>query len=233
MGYALKQAKVPKEKREEQVGEAARILDLERYLDRKPKNLSGGQRQRVAMGRAVVRHPKVFLMDEPLSNLDAKLRVQTRTELADLQARLGVTTVYVTHDQVEAMTMGHRLAVQNFGKLQPVDTPRTLYARPASRFVAGFIGSPAMNIGVRPEHLLAVPEGEGVITGEVVVVEELGSEAFVHIHAEHDDDEHHLLVVRAPGETDHRARRSSVGHVQRLGACVRRRRRPTRRLIPG
>ncbi len=146
MGFALKQAGVPKEQRAEQVREAARILDLEPYLDRKPKNLSGGQRQRVAMGRAIVRSPQVFLMDEPLSNLDAKLRVQTRTELADLQARLGTTMVYVTHDQVEAMTMGHRVAVLKDGLLQQVDAPRILYNAPKNRFVAGFIGSPAMNI---------------------------------------------------------------------------------------
>ena len=126
--------------------EAARILDLEEYLDRKPKNLSGGQRQRVAMGRAIVRHPQVFLMDEPLSNLDAKLRVQTRAELADLQARLGVTTVYVTHDQVEAMTMGHRVAILDYGVMQQVATPGELYRHPANLFVAGFIGSPAMNL---------------------------------------------------------------------------------------
>ncbi len=146
MGFALKQSGVPKAQRMEQVREAARILDLEPYLDRKPKNLSGGQRQRVAMGRAIVRSPQVFLMDEPLSNLDAKLRVQTRTELADLQARLGVTMVYVTHDQVEAMTMGHRVAVLKDGILQQVDAPRTLYNAPVNRFVAGFIGSPAMNL---------------------------------------------------------------------------------------
>ncbi len=146
MGFALKQQKVPKEERAARVAEAARILDLTEYLERKPKNLSGGQRQRVAMGRAIVREPQVFLMDEPLSNLDAKLRVQTRTELADLQARLGVTTVYVTHDQVEAMTMGHRVAVLKDGKLQQVARPRTLYSRPVNRFVAGFIGSPAMNL---------------------------------------------------------------------------------------
>ena len=146
MGFALKQSKVPKEERRRQVEEAARILDLTPYLDRKPKNLSGGQRQRVAMGRAIVRSPQVFLMDEPLSNLDAKLRVQTRAELADLQARLGVTMVYVTHDQVEAMTMGHRVAVLKDGILQQVDAPRTLYNSPKNRFVAGFIGSPAMNI---------------------------------------------------------------------------------------
>ena len=146
MGFALKQQGVPKDSRKQQVQEAARILDLEEYLDRKPKNLSGGQRQRVAMGRAIVRHPQVFLMDEPLSNLDAKLRVQTRAELADLQARLGVTTVYVTHDQVEAMTMGHRVAVLNYGIMQQVDTPGNLYRHPSNKFVAGFIGSPAMNL---------------------------------------------------------------------------------------
>ncbi len=146
MGFALKQAKVSKEQRAEQVREAARILDLEPYLDRKPKNLSGGQRQRVAMGRAIVRSPQVFLMDEPLSNLDAKLRVQTRTELVDLQDRLDTTMVYVTHDQVEAMTMGHRVAVLKDGILQQVASPRELYRRPKNRFVAGFIGSPAMNL---------------------------------------------------------------------------------------
>ena len=146
MGFALKQQGVPKEERARQVREAARILDLEEFLDRKPKNLSGGQRQRVAMGRAIVRHPQVFLMDEPLSNLDAKLRVQTRAELADLQARLGVTTVYVTHDQVEAMTMGHRVAILDYGVMQQVDTPGNLYRLPANVFVAGFIGSPAMNL---------------------------------------------------------------------------------------
>ena len=146
IGFPLKQQKVPKDERAKQVLEAARILDLEEYLDRKPKQLSGGQRQRVAMGRAIVRHPQVFLMDEPLSNLDAKLRVQTRAELADLQARLGVTTVYVTHDQVEAMTMGHRVAILDYGVMQQVDTPGTLYRRPANLFVAGFIGSPAMNL---------------------------------------------------------------------------------------
>ena len=130
----------------QQVREAARILDLEPYLDRKPKALSGGQRQRVAMGRAIVRKPQVFLMDEPLSNLDAKLRVSTRSQIAALQKSLGVTTVYVTHDQVEAMTMGDRVAVLKDGILQQVDTPLGLYQRPANAFVAGFIGSPAMNI---------------------------------------------------------------------------------------
>ena len=146
MGFALKIAKISAEERRRRVEDAAKILDLTDYLDRKPKALSGGQRQRVAMGRAIVRSPQVFLMDEPLSNLDAKLRVQTRTQIASLTRRLGVTTVYVTHDQVEAMTMGDRVAVLKDGHLMQVDTPRALYDRPATEFVAGFIGSPAMNL---------------------------------------------------------------------------------------
>ena len=155
MGFALKLAGVNKTEREAKVREAAKLLDLERYLDRKPKALSGGQRQRVAMGRAIVRSPAVFLMDEPLSNLDAKLRVETRANIAALQARLGTTTIYVTHDQVEAMTMGHRVAVLKDGVLQQVDTPRHLYDKPGNAFVAGFIGSPAMN-------LKTVPVADGV-----------------------------------------------------------------------
>ena len=146
MGFALKMQNVPKADRQKRVLEAAKLLGLEEFLTRKPKNLSGGQRQRVAMGRAIVRDPQVFLMDEPLSNLDAKLRVQTRTQIAALQSRLGVTTVYVTHDQVEAMTMGDRVAVMNAGELQQVDTPLALYDTPRNLFVAGFIGSPAMNL---------------------------------------------------------------------------------------
>jgi multiple sugar transport system ATP-binding protein len=150
MGFALKLKKVPKPEILRRVKEAAKLLDLQDYLDRKPKALSGGQRQRVAMGRAIVREPQVFLMDEPLSNLDAKLRVQTRSQIAALQARLGTTTVYVTHDQIEAMTMGHRVAVLEDGLLQQVDTPRELYERPGNSFVAGFIGSPAMNLKTVP-----------------------------------------------------------------------------------
>ncbi len=146
MGFALKIAHVEKAEIEKRVAEAAKILDLEPYLERKPKALSGGQRQRVAMGRAIVRSPQVFLMDEPLSNLDAKLRVQTRTQIASLQRRLGVTTVYVTHDQIEAMTMGDRVAVLKDGILQQCDTPRHMYDHPNNVFVAGFIGSPAMNL---------------------------------------------------------------------------------------
>jgi len=154
MGFALKIAGVPKDEIRKRVLEAAKILDLEPYLERKPKALSGGQRQRVAMGRAIVRSPQVFLMDEPLSNLDAKLRVQTRTQIASLQRRLGVTTVYVTHDQVEAMTMGDRIALLDRGILQQVASPREMYDKPANLFVAGFIGSPAMN-------LVALPVSEG------------------------------------------------------------------------
>ena len=147
MGFALKIAGTPKAEIDKRVREAAKILGLTEYLDRKPKALSGGQRQRVAMGRAIVRKPKVFLMDEPLSNLDAKLRVQTRTQIASLQRSLGVTTVYVTHDQTEALTMGDRIAVLKDGVLQQVGTPREMYDPPANDFVAGFIGSPAMNLG--------------------------------------------------------------------------------------
>jgi multiple sugar transport system ATP-binding protein len=146
MAFALKMAKVPESERKTRVAEAAKILGLEDYLERKPKALSGGQRQRVAMGRAIVRNPQVFCMDEPLSNLDAKMRVQTRTDIAKLQADLGVTTVYVTHDQVEAMTMGDRVAVMKDGYLQQVDTPLRLYDKPQNLFVAGFIGSPQMNL---------------------------------------------------------------------------------------
>ena len=206
MGFALKIAGVAKEERDRRVLEAAKLLDLEAYLDRKPKALSGGQRQRVAMGRAIVREPQVFLMDEPLSNLDAKLRVATRTQIAALQRRLGITTVYVTHDQVEAMTMGDRVAVLKDGLLQQVDTPRNLYDNPVNAFVAGFIGSPAMNllvapvsggkahlgdlaldvpasagsaatVGIRPEGFTPTSTGFKVV---VEVVEELGSDAFVY-----------------------------------------------------
>src|SRR4051812_42883956 len=145
MAFGLKLRKVPKTEIDRRVKEAADIRGLQTLLHRKPKQLSGGQRQRVALGRAIVRDPQVFLMDEPLSNLDAKLRVQTRAELIKLHARLQATTIYVTHDQVEAMTMGHRIAVMKDGVLQQLDTPQNLYDRPVNIFVAGFIGSPAMN----------------------------------------------------------------------------------------
>jgi multiple sugar transport system ATP-binding protein len=145
IGFGLTLRKVPKDELRRQVEEAARVLGLAEYLDRKPRNLSGGQRQRVAMGRAIVRHPQAFLMDEPLSNLDAKLRVQTRAEIARIQRDLNVTTIYVTHDQVEAMTLGHRVAVMKKGVLQQIAPPQELYDSPDNLFVAGFIGSPAMN----------------------------------------------------------------------------------------
>ncbi len=218
MGFALKMRRVPRADRDRRVREAARLLDLDdQLLARKPKQLSGGQRQRVAMGRAIVREPKVFLMDEPLSNLDAKLRVQTRSQIAELQRRLGITTVYVTHDQVEAMTMGHRVAVLRDGRLQQCATPRQLYDNPVNQFVAGFIGSPAMNLqtvpitdggvqlagttlplpaaasaaarqaglhelvlGIRPEHL-HLADGSGELRGEVLLVEELGADALLHV----------------------------------------------------
>src|ERR687889_465797 len=170
MGFALKMQGVSKEDRAKRVMEAAKLLGLEDVLHRKPKALSGGQRQRVAMGRAIVRQPQVFCMDEPLSNLDAKLRVSTRTQIAALQQRLGITTVYVTHDQVEAMTMGDRVAVMKDGLLQQVDTPLNLYDKPANLFVAGFIGSPAMNL-----LKAKAAEGQAKIGGYLVPVDPTAS----------------------------------------------------------
>ena len=179
MAFALDNAKVSKSETRQRVTEAAKILELEQLLDRKPGQMSGGQRQRVAMGRAIVRNPKVFCMDEPLSNLDAKLRVSTRSQIAGLQRRLGITTVYVTHDQVEAMTMGHRVAVLRDGKLQQVDTPERLYDHPVNTFVAAFIGSPAISLvesvvreGVARVHGVDVPLDRAVAgrAGEKVVV---------------------------------------------------------------
>lgn len=201
MGFALKLAKLPKADIKSKVHAAAETLGLTDYLKRKPKDLSGGQRQRVAMGRAIVREPKAFLMDEPLSNLDAKLRVQTRAELASLQQRLGTTTVYVTHDQVEAMTMGDRVAVLKDGELQQVAPPRELYDAPANEFVAGFIGSPAMNIfdynggrvGVRPEKMF-INKGPVGFQGVVDIVEELGAESYVYV-----TEGENRFVARAEG----------------------------------
>ncbi|MBB3142451.1 sn-glycerol-3-phosphate import ATP-binding protein UgpC [Halomonas organivorans] len=235
MGYALKNRGVPKAERRRKVEETARLIGLEDLLDRRPKQLSGGQRQRVAMGRAIVREPKVFLFDEPLSNLDAKLRVQMRIEIRRLQKRLGVTSVYVTHDQVEAMTLADRLVVMNGGRIEQVGTPMHLYERPATRFVAGFIGSPAMNfldarrsgdvltlpcgtqlaspwpgeagetrdtpvcLGIRPEHLAIVPEGQnggGTLAVRVELVEPLGADTLVHARLDGQDD---LVVARIDG----------------------------------
>jgi multiple sugar transport system ATP-binding protein len=198
IGFPLRIAKVRKSQREARVREVAKLLGLTEYLDRKPGQLSGGQRQRVAMGRAIVRVPSVFLMDEPLSNLDAKLRVQMRADIAALQADFGVTTVYVTHDQAEAMTLGHRVAVLHDGHLQQVGPPRELYERPVNLFVAGFIGSPAMNLlpagavgigangkvaGFRPEHVDIAGDGEG-IPARVDVVEDIGADAYVFCSAD-------------------------------------------------
>jgi len=222
IGFPLKIARVKKDERERRVNEAAAMLGLTEYLHRKPGQLSGGQRQRVAMGRAIVRAASVFLMDEPLSNLDAKLRVQMRADIAALQSRLGVTTVYVTHDQSEAMTLGNRVAVMHDAKLQQFDAPRVLYERPVNTFVAGFIGSPAMNlvtvpvsngsvslggvaipvpngsrasvvVGVRPESLELAPDG---IPAQVQVVEEIGADSFVFCTAEVAGEET-KLVARA------------------------------------
>jgi multiple sugar transport system ATP-binding protein len=222
IAFPLKIAGVKKAERAQRVRDVAELLELTDKLDKKPGQLSGGQRQRVAMGRAIVREPSVFLMDEPLSNLDAKLRVQMRADIAALQSRLGVTTVYVTHDQAEAMTLGHRVAVLKDARLQQCDTPRALYARPVNTFVAGFIGSPAMNLcdvpltngsvsfggvsvpvpagcgdsvtlGLRPEALELAADG---LAAEVQVVEELGADAWVFCVADV-GGERTKLVARA------------------------------------
>jgi ABC-type sugar transport system ATPase subunit len=198
LAFGLRNKRTAKREVEERVRRAAAVLDLEPLIKRKPKQLSGGQRQRVALGRAIVREPKAFLMDEPLSNLDAALRVATRAEILKLQRRLGTTTIYVTHDQVEAMTMGDRIAVMRDGLLQQVGAPEELYTRPANTFVAGFIGSPAMNfvaggvldgaggsgqiVGFRPEHVELAGSGDALrFTARAEVVEYLGDEQLVHV----------------------------------------------------
>ncbi|MFZ7089989.1 sn-glycerol-3-phosphate ABC transporter ATP-binding protein UgpC [Primorskyibacter sp. 2E233] len=196
MAYGLKIAKVPKPEIEERVATAARLLQLEPYLQRKPRELSGGQRQRVAMGRAIVRKPSVFLFDEPLSNLDAKLRVQMRLEIKTLQRELGVTSLYVTHDQVEAMTLADRMIVMNGGVADQIGAPLEVYANPQTAFVAGFIGSPPTNfidaaalgrgpkgaqLGVRPEHMHL--SDSGPLAGTVAYAEPLGAETLVHLRA--------------------------------------------------
>jgi len=222
IGFPLKIAKVKKSERERRVREVAAMLGLTEYLERKPGQLSGGQRQRVAMGRAIIRNPSAFLMDEPLSNLDAQLRVQMRSDIASLQAQLGVTTLYVTHDQAEAMTLGRRVAVLKDGRLQQCDTPRTLYERPANVFVAGFIGSPSMNLcpidaasngavafGQVEVPLPAYARGRSLVLGvrpeslelaerglpaRVDVVEELGADAYVFCRAELGREETKLVA---------------------------------------
>jgi ABC-type sugar transport system ATPase subunit len=212
LAFGLKLRQLSKAEIERRVQDAAVALDLQDYLERKPKALSGGQRQRVALGRAIVREPAAFLMDEPLSNLDAALRVQTRGEILKLQKRLGTTTIYVTHDQVEAMTMGDRIAVMRKGLLQQIGTPQELYTRPANTFVATFIGSPAMNLvpaaeigidrdgllaGFRPEHVhLGSPrDGAFGFDASVELVEYLGDERLAHVRLGD-----HLLVAKLPAD---------------------------------
>jgi multiple sugar transport system ATP-binding protein len=219
MGFALKLAKADKSEIDTKVTEAARILDLEQHLERKPANLSGGQRQRVAMGRAIVRDPKAFLMDEPLSNLDAKLRVQMRTEVARIQKRLGTTMVYVTHDQTEAMTLGDRVAVMRAGLIQQVDTPANLYEHPQNLFVAGFIGSPSMNF--LPGRL----EGSTVKTpiGDIPLSDKIRSglqggggaqEVIVGMRPEHFED----ATVEPDAHPDRMKFRTKVDVVESMGS---------------
>ncbi|MGF1554187.1 MAG: ABC transporter ATP-binding protein [Paracoccaceae bacterium] len=208
MAYGLSLKGMPGAEIRERVERAASLLALSDYLDRRPRALSGGQRQRVAMGRAIVREPAAFLFDEPLSNLDAKLRVQMRLEIRTLQRRLATTALYVTHDQVEAMTMADRMVVMNAGRVEQTGRPMDVYARPASLFVAGFIGSPPMNalrdpagggtLGVRPEDVEIRAEGGGRLAGEVVMVEPLGAETLVHVRA---GDATALVARRPAGET--------------------------------
>ncbi|MBB2973342.1 ABC transporter ATP-binding protein [Mesorhizobium sp. RMAD-H1] len=209
IAFPLKMAGEEKSTIDEKVRAAARVLNLTDYLDRKPRQLSGGQRQRVAIGRAIVRQPKAFLFDEPLSNLDAALRVNMRLEISDLHHQLKTTMIYVTHDQVEAMTMADKIVVLNAGRIEQVGSPLDLYRSPKNLFVAGFIGSPKMNlingeaaarekattIGVRPEHI-ALSTSEGPWRGKVTVVEHLGADTFVHV----DVDGVGQLTARAPGE---------------------------------
>ena len=211
IAFPLKMAKAPKEVIDQKVEYAARTLNLSSYLDRRPRALSGGQRQRVAIGRAIVREPKAFLFDEPLSNLDAALRVNMRLEITELHQQLKTTMVYVTHDQVEAMTMADRIVVLNAGKVEQFGSPLELYKRPANRFVAGFIGSPKMNfidgpeagkhnahsIGIRPEHFaISTTPLPGGWRGVVGVAEQLGSDTFLHVHLEGMG----LMTVRTDGE---------------------------------
>ncbi|AWB49156.1 ABC transporter ATP-binding protein [Gemmobacter aquarius] len=225
MEFGMKVNNVPAPDRAARVSEAARILQLDPYLDRKPAHLSGGQRQRVAIGRAIVKKPAVFLFDEPLSNLDAKLRVQMRVELEALHRDLKATMIYVTHDQVEAMTMADKIVVLNAGRIEQVGSPMDLYHRPATEFVAGFIGAPAMNfldmtnhtgnialgdttlpvsaatgatrLGIRPEHITLLPAGQGDLAATVTLRETLGGDAYLYLRTTHGQP----LVVRADGDT--------------------------------
>ena len=233
MDFGMKVNNFAADDRKRRIAEAARILQLEPYLDRKPGQLSGGQRQRVAIGRAIVKEPKVFLFDEPLSNLDAKLRVQMRVELEALHRDLKATMIYVTHDQVEAMTMADKIVVLNAGRIEQVGAPMELYNRPATEFVAGFIGAPAMNfltvdlsdgqvvvegatlgaaptgtvkLGIRPEHLILRPAGQGQLSATVSLTETLGGDAYLYVRL----DNGQTLVVRADGDT-------ALDHGERIG----------------
>nr|WP_319248169.1 ABC transporter ATP-binding protein [uncultured Celeribacter sp.] len=215
MGFALKAAGEPKEVIAQKVDEAAQVLKLTDYLDRRPKDLSGGQRQRVAIGRSIVRDPTAFLFDEPLSNLDAALRVEMRYELAKLHRSLDSTMIYVTHDQVEAMTLADRIVVLEAGKIAQVGSPKELYERPGNLFVAQFIGSPKMNVipaksvgadavhfGIRPEHISVVPPGQGDLDGVVDVVEYLGADTYVIVEAENGAGQ---MTIRDLGDAPHQA----------------------------
>jgi multiple sugar transport system ATP-binding protein len=212
IGFALRMAKVPKAEIDERVARAAKILELTAYLDRRPSQLSGGQRQRVAMGRAIVRQPAAFLMDEPLSNLDAKLRVQMRAEISSIQREVGVTTIYVTHDQVEAMTMGDRVAVLKDGRLQQVDTPQNLYDHPANVFVAAFIGSPSMNL-----HEASL-EGSTLRLGSQSL--ELGESVFARVPGLRGYDGQSLVVGIRPEDLEDATLVASVSDGCRLSARV-------------
>jgi multiple sugar transport system ATP-binding protein len=219
MGFALKLAKADKGEIDTKVTEAARILDLEQHLERKPANLSGGQRQRVAMGRAIVRDPKAFLMDEPLSNLDAKLRVQMRTEVARIQKRLGTTMVYVTHDQTEAMTLGDRVAVMRAGIIQQVDTPANLYENPQNLFVAGFIGSPSMNFlpGRLEGNVVKTPIGDVPLSDRIRQGAERGGggrDVIVGMRPEHFED----AAVEQEEHADRMKFRTKVDVVESMGS---------------
>ena len=219
MAYGLKIAKMPKDQIADRVAEAAKLLQLEPYLKRRPRDLSGGQRQRVAMGRAIVRRPSVFLFDEPLSNLDAKLRVQMRLEIRDLQRELGVTSLYVTHDQVEAMTLADRMIVMNDGRAEQIGAPLTVYKDPQTAFVAGFIGSPPINflsgvagtpeggkLGIRPEHLSMRPDAP-MLTGTLHYAEPLGAETLIHLRL----PDGQALILRQDGAAAIPAAGETVG----------------------
>jgi ABC-type sugar transport system ATPase subunit len=215
LAFGLENARMPRAEIDQRIAEASRMLEITPYLDRRPGQLSGGQRQRVAIGRAIVRNPTAFLLDEPLSNLDAELRISTRAELAALHKRLSATMIYVTHDQIEAMTLAHRIVVLRAGRIEQVGTPLDLYNRPANLFVAGFIGAPRMNfvdaaampvaanaagatLGVRPHHISLVEAGAGDIAAEVTLVEALGAETVLHMRAA----EKQTLLAVVPGQPE-------------------------------